>query len=84
MFRLHFRKMADGADMHLAGDGAMGQPVLPRGAVPVHFAMTDEEIFTGDIKAAEKMFSGNGTEQEDRKLLDELVPPELASRLLKL
>lgn len=87
MFRLHFRKVVDDAEVPADSyRNAVDQngPPIPRGPMPVQFAMTDEEIFTDDIKAAEKLFATYGTEKEDLELLNKLVPPELESRLLKL
>ncbi|KAF4124834.1 GAL4 [Geosmithia morbida] len=52
--------------------------------MPVQFSMTDETIFQDDLKAAEKLFAGYSTEENDLDLLQELVPPEVESRLLRL
>lgn len=85
MFRLHFRKVIDDNDVpHKSFEKISQKSSLPIGSIPVQFGMTDEEIFRDDINAAEKMFSGHSTEKKDCELLDELVPVDLGSRLLKL
>lgn len=85
MFRLHFRKVVDDADLPRRNyEEIMGQSHPPSGPIPAQFAMTDEEIFKDDIKAAENLFAGNSTEKQDMDLLNELVPPELESRLIRL
>jgi hypothetical protein len=85
MFRLDFRKVVD--------DGKAKNPNSPppidqtnpsTGSTPIQFVLSDEAIWQDDVKAAEKLFGGKGTEESDMETLNKLVPDELGVRLLKL
>lgn len=86
MYRLHFRNVVDDATMpRRSPDPSVNhQPRPPSGPIPAQFVIADEEIWRTDVEAAERLFSGHSTEESDMELLGRLVPPDLASRLLKL
>ncbi|RVX71310.1 hypothetical protein B0A52_04884 [Exophiala mesophila] len=80
MFRLHFRKILDDKDMQTQ----IEEQSVPVGNVPLQFMMVNEEIWQDGLKSVERIVSGPHTEESDLKLLNEIVPNELGSRLLKL
>lgn len=72
-------------------DSELGEPQeyntkgLPSpSSVPLHFMMTNEEIWQGAVQAKERTFSEGRTSEGDLELLDFLVPIDLGKRLLKM
>lgn len=81
MFRLDFRSMLDSEPEEPREYTSNGLPSPDR--VPVHFMMTNEEIWQEAVETKERM-SGDKSSQDDLKLLNSLVPIDLGKRLIKM
>jgi hypothetical protein len=86
MFRLDFRKMVDDTNMRSSGATmSIDHSQLPANSIPVHFVMSDENVWKDDVEAVQEgLLSGSSSEKDDVELLAKLVPDELGSKLLKL
>lgn len=85
MFRLNFRKIVDDRNTQLnTMNAGLGHPPLPTSEVPVQFILVDEAIWKDGLRATDQLFDGSSTLSSDSTQLDQLVPPDLGVRLLKL
>lgn len=85
MFRLNFRKIVDDRNTQLnTMNAGLGHPPLPTSDVPVQFMLVDEAIWKDGLRATDQLFDGPSTLSSDSAQLDQLVPPDLGVRLLKL
>ncbi|SPN97349.1 uncharacterized protein DNG_00863 [Cephalotrichum gorgonifer] len=86
MLRLDFRKVVD--DVKSQDPSGPTAPTSQSNSStdndPIQFMMCDETIWADDIKATERLLSGDGTEAADMALLNKVVNPDLGARLLKL
>ena len=87
MFRLDFRQVAgDDAGPRRPGEfpALNGRCDASASPAPLQFMMLDEAIFQEDVRATERILSGEGTEAADVALLNKIVNRDLGARLLKL
>jgi hypothetical protein len=84
MHRLHFRNIMGDSWVQPPHTLELECPRMPKGYLPIQFAVTDELIWKDELESVNRLFSGGRSECDDVASLRQLVPFDRGLRLRNL